>query len=110
MQRDMPETNQQFLILPVSSLNEFKEIISQCVAQVINAAENTKAINATPEGYLSRVEAAELLHISLQTLNNRTKAGELVAYRIGTRVLYKRSELTAALAPTNRYRTGRAAK
>jgi excisionase family DNA binding protein len=106
MQTNMTEPT---LFLPMS-LTEFKDIISKCVAEVITVAENNKATAATPEGYLTRVEASEFLHISLQTLNNRTKAGELVAYRIGTRVLYKRSELTAALAPTNRYRTGRAAK
>ena len=48
-------------------------------------------------------EAADLLHISYQTLAKRTQSGEFVAYRVGTRVLYKRAELIAALTPTNRY-------
>lgn len=47
--------------------------------------------------YFTRKEVALLLKISLPTLNELTKKGKLVSYRIGTRVLYKIEEVHLAL-------------
>ena len=46
---------------------------------------------------LSRKRVAEMLGISLPTLNVHTKKGLLIAYRIGGRVFYKKNEVLAAL-------------
>ena len=46
---------------------------------------------------LSRKQAAEVLGISLPTLNEWTKEGIVKGYRINSRVRYKRSELDDAL-------------
>lgn len=46
---------------------------------------------------LTRSQAATLLDISLPTLREWTYEGKLTAYRMGTRVYYKRSELLASL-------------
>ncbi len=51
----------------------------------------------TEEKYLTRKETADLLKISLPTLNDYTKKGKLIGYRLGSRVLYKESEIHANL-------------
>ena len=47
---------------------------------------------------LSRKDTAELLCISLPTLNQWTKDGVIIGYRIGNRVLYKLEDITSALS------------
>ena len=49
------------------------------------------------EGYRTRKETAEMLNISLPTLNQYTKKRILTGYRVGVRVLYKQSEIELAL-------------
>jgi excisionase family DNA binding protein len=51
----------------------------------------------TKDRYLTRKEVAAELRISLPTLNELTKKEKLKAYRIGGRVLYRESEVSAAL-------------
>ena len=49
------------------------------------------------QGYRTRKETAEILNISLPTLNEYTKKRILTGYRVGARVLYKQSEIESAL-------------
>jgi hypothetical protein len=49
------------------------------------------------EGYRTRKETANMLNISLPTLNEYTKKRILTGYRVGVRVLYKQSEIESAL-------------
>ncbi len=49
------------------------------------------------EEYKTRKETAEMLNISLPTLNQYTKRRILIGYRVGVRVLYKQSEIDSAL-------------
>ena len=50
--------------------------------------------------FLSREEVCSLLKISKTTLNTHTNKGDLKSYSIGgNRVLYKRSEVLAAVKP-----------
>ncbi len=63
-------------------------------------AEMFAAIQPKPQPkdkYITRREVADKISISLPTLNEYTKTGKLKAYRIGGRVLYKESEVEAAL-------------
>jgi len=53
---------------------------------------------------LSRKEVAELLRISLPTLNNYKNSGILKFHRIGNRVLFKRGEVMEALQLPIKYR------
>jgi excisionase family DNA binding protein len=48
----------------------------------------------------TREEAANYFRISLPTLNNWSKSGILISYRLGNRVYYKQSEIESALVPT----------
>ena len=49
------------------------------------------------EIFRTRKETAEMLNISLPTLNQYTKKRILTGYRVGARVLYKQSEIELAL-------------
>lgn len=48
---------------------------------------------------ISRDEVCEILHFNKTTLHKHTKSGRLQSYSIGNRVLYKRSEILAAVKP-----------
>ena len=50
-----------------------------------------------PTEWLTRKEVAEMLKISLVTLNEWTKKGVLTSYRIGNRVRYKSHEVEESL-------------
>ena len=56
--------------------------------------------------YLTRRETADLLKISLVTLNTATNRGDLKGYKIGNRVLYDRTEILTAIGNMKRYRKG----
>ncbi len=47
--------------------------------------------------YITRKEAAAMLHLSLNTLDTYSQEGKLKAYRIGNRILYKAGEINEAL-------------
>jgi hypothetical protein len=50
-----------------------------------------------PTIYLTRQETADLLKVDLSTIHNYTKQSKLIAYGIGSRVYYKRSEVENAI-------------
>lgn len=50
-----------------------------------------------PEEYLSKKETSSLLKVTLSTLDRWTKEGLLIAYGMGNRVYFKRSEIEATL-------------
>jgi excisionase family DNA binding protein len=47
--------------------------------------------------YITRKEAADVLGISLHTLNAWIKEGKVPAFRIGSRVRFKRSDVESSL-------------
>lgn len=72
--------------------DEFKnEIISGVVTQIKDLMLNNKAENQND--LLSRAETANLLKISLVKLWQLTKDKVIPVYKIGNKVLYKRSEV-----------------
>ena len=48
---------------------------------------------------INRDEACNILYCNQTTLHKHTKSGRLQSYSIGNRVLYKRSEILAAVKP-----------
>jgi excisionase family DNA binding protein len=87
------------------SANELLERIGQLIdAKVGSIPIKTKEQSE----YLSRKEVAKLLKITLPTLHDWTKCGYLRAYKMGTRVLYKESEVIATLekVPSFKHRKG----
>lgn len=51
----------------------------------------------TTEEYLTRNETADMLKCDLSTIHNWTKKGKLIAYKIGNRVYYKRSQIESVM-------------
>lgn len=72
---------------------ELKAIIIDAIKPLISSQKNIE----NEDSFITRKETADLLHISLTTLDTYTKQGLLVRYKVGHRVLYKKSEITASL-------------
>lgn len=70
----------------------FQEVLKENLIREVIAKENSKRLS-----YLNRFEVAEILKISLPTLNNWSKSGIIQSYRIGNRVLYKADEIDQAV-------------
>jgi excisionase family DNA binding protein len=70
-------------------ITEFEKFLSQHFKKVGNVE--------IPMHLITRKQAARTLCISLPTLHDWTKTGKIIAYRIGSRVLYKPTELLSAL-------------
>lgn len=83
---------EQILNFKIEIPDEFKnEIISGVVSQIKDLMLNNKAENQND--LLSRTETANLLKISLVKLWQLTKDKVIPVYKIGNKVLYKRSEV-----------------
>jgi len=67
------------------------------IEHLIDTKLSINPTEAKQSNYLSRKDVATLLRITLPTLHEWTKIGYLKAYKMGTRVLYKESEVKAAL-------------
>ena len=88
---------EQILLSPIS-LADLKTAISNILDERIKPF--LPAIVPDKNGteiYLSRSEVAKQLKISLPTLHSLTLQGNIVGYRIGRRVLYKRNEVETSL-------------
>jgi excisionase family DNA binding protein len=57
---------------------------------------------STLETLLSKKDVVELLGITLNTLDKYTKNGTIPAYGIGSRVMFKRSEVLSSLIRINK--------
>ncbi len=84
------------LILSPISIGELRTVISETVSMEVNRLFN---LNKPPEQaeYITRKETAKILGVSLVTLNEWQKTGRVPAYRINTRVRYKRAEVLNCL-------------
>jgi excisionase family DNA binding protein len=84
------------------------ELLSK-IEQMIDAKTSISLKEENNQSYyLSRKEVAKLLKITLPTLHDWTKLGYLKAYKIGSRVLYKPSEVKESLekSKTFKYKKG----
>lgn len=76
------------------------EILSEAIAAAVKKQlqDWTAEIVAKPiDELMSREEAAEYLRVSISTINNWRRSGKLVAYGLGNRVFFKRSEVESSL-------------
>ena len=67
--------------------------------EALRVSFDAKVTQDKPEtpGFISRAQVCELLHITPQTLHQWVRQGKIVSYKIGTRTLFKPSEVTAAV-------------
>lgn len=94
------------IILSGLTLNDLLEKIGEVIDNRLGKSVPHKL--EIQSDYLSRKEVANLLKITLPTLHDWTKQGILKSYRIGTRVLYKESEIKQTLekVPSFKHRKG----
>lgn len=87
------------IILQGVNLNELLDKIGQLIDTKIWDIQQPTGKNQSK--LISRREAANLLQISLPTLDDYTKRGLLNSYRIGRRILFKREEVEQSLIQRN---------
>jgi hypothetical protein len=76
---------------------ELNEIVEAAVRRVLSESITQ---NDKPEVLLTRRQASHFLNISLATLHKHTKDGIIVGQRIGSRLLYRQSDLEGSLKKT----------
>lgn len=77
------------------SISELKDIIRETICEELSKINAEK--NASDTEFIDRVTTAKLLRISLPTLTKYVKKGLIPAHRIGTRILFKESEVKDSL-------------
>lgn len=91
------------LLVQGCTMGDFERIVSRLLDEKLSKINvypnNIKEIPKTD--LLKRKEAADILGISLVTLDTWTKAGLIKAYKISTRVYYNRSDIDEALRKIN---------
>jgi excisionase family DNA binding protein len=80
----------QNLILTPLSIEQLQNLINDAVKIGI---EQTLPAPKDQTRLLTRKEVCELLNITLVTLHEWTKNGTIAAYKVGSRVRYKQSEV-----------------
>lgn len=83
------------LLLSPIPLPELIAQIRTMIKEELAAAQPSPA--ETENGYLTRKEAAELLSITLPTLQQRILDGTFKAYRVGRRVYLKAAEVDKSM-------------
>lgn len=88
------------------TLDDLMNKISEVIDRKLNLS--TPLSQQISSDYVSRKEVSKLLKITLPTLHDWTKQGILKSYKIGTRVLYKESEVKETLekVPSFKHRKG----
>lgn len=83
------------------SVTDLRNIIKESVKEEVRTL-----IPEPPQKieYLTRQETANLLKISLVTLNDWTKKGVIKGYRFNSRVRYKRNEVEQTATEMYKYR------
>ena len=93
-------------LLPIS-IEELEDTIRKVITDSLreNQFSNSSVYDAD---YLTRIETAKLLRVTLPTLSEWTKRGILNSYRMGSRIRYKRSEVNASFDSGQLQKYGRA--
>ncbi|MBA4155705.1 helix-turn-helix domain-containing protein [Flavobacterium sp.] len=89
-------------VLQIETVNE-KEFTDKILTGVQNLLDRfaSSAKDIETDKLLTREETAKLLSVSLTTLWDYTRKDIVPAYRIGTKVRYKKSEVLSALQKMN---------
>ena len=96
----------QNLIFSQIPIDELKLVFSDTIR-----AEMQKYSISEPKPeteFITRLETASILGVSLPTLNEWTKQGIILGYRIASRVRYKKAEILDAVTQINTIKYRRA--
>lgn len=91
---------------PFEILEQKLDLIHELVLNIKNGTEDAPQHTQ----FLTRAEAATMLHLTLPTLHAYTKSGVIKGRKVGRRVLYSEEDIKAAVQdiPTLKYsRRGR---
>ncbi|WP_373511778.1 helix-turn-helix domain-containing protein [Persicitalea sp.] len=88
----------QSIITTQFTPDELTQIIRLAVSEALTAFTPYPTQPPTEPRYLSRKETAAQLGVTLTTLWERTRTGEITAHKFGHRVLYKPADVEAALS------------
>ena len=82
---------------PYNSKEEFENRQKQLFKETFSEILPDKPVKQEIETYGTRKQVAKKLHISLPTLNELTKSGVLIGFKIGGRVLYEWEQVNNAV-------------
>jgi len=85
------------IILSPIPIEELKNALTDIVRAELNNELQQLVPTQQPADLLTRKETSSLLGVSLHTLHDRTISGKIPAYRIGTRVRFKRADIEGSL-------------
>jgi hypothetical protein len=88
-------TVQSFEQMPAALQHVVNEL--QSIKQLLSTKTEATPEQSDDNKFLTRPEVAEMLRMSLKTLDTYTLNGKVKGHRIGTRVLYKPHEVQEAL-------------
>jgi excisionase family DNA binding protein len=88
--------SQQIIVI---DLEEFKGILKNLLLECNAGSPIHPSLNTLTEKWISRKEAAQFLGVSLPTLGELVKKNVLPAYRMGSKIVFKKSEITSSLKP-----------
>ena len=83
------------LFMFIKDKNEFFDVLNEWEAS--KNLVQTKEVKESDEIYLSQREAAKFLRVSLPTLISWKKARKIPFYQHGRKILFKKSEVLAAM-------------
>lgn len=89
-------------LLTSFTAEELRRIVREEIQNALKS-QNQQQRNL-PKGYLTRKSVAKLFSISLNTVDKYCDLGYLQAYEIGSRILFKESEIEKALIPVKKTR------
>ncbi|SEA64053.1 Right handed beta helix region [Arachidicoccus rhizosphaerae] len=89
-------------LLTSFTAEELRRIVREEIKNALKS-QNQQQRNL-PKGYLTRKSVAKLFSISLNTVDKYCDLGYLQAYEIGSRILFKESEIEKALIPVKKTR------
>jgi excisionase family DNA binding protein len=87
------------ILLHCITPNELKQIIKEVIREELFANSNLDIPDENV--FLTREEACAVLRINKTSLWKWTKKGRLISYGIGSRVLYKKSEVLESVIRIN---------
>lgn len=87
----------QSSVLIQMSIQDLEELVQSSISAALRQHQPT--ITVDQDEWLTRDEAARMLHVSLPTLREFERRRELLPARIGRRVLYSRRTVEARLKP-----------
>lgn len=85
----------QKLSFTIENWDEFRNELTRILRDELNS--QVKQVTPENDEFITRKEAAKILGISLPTLGKWTKEGRVPAFRISSRVRYKRHDVIDSL-------------